>query len=393
MMSALHLLPHWLFWTCAALLAYVFAGYPALCCLRARLRRRRWRARAGFTPSVSVVIAAYNEERDIAKRIRNVAAQQRDFTIELLIGSDGSTDRTVALARRAAAELNEPKLTIRIFDLPRSGKLGTLAHLISEATGNVIVFSDANCRFADGALPAIVAPLADPSIACAGGVKQIDHGHLHTAAGEKSYWGFENSLKQWESAIASCNGADGALYAVRKRDIPPLVTNRLLADDLYISLAVCAPSQQNPEPRRCVLVPEAIVYEASDTSADRELHRKARILAGALAAIAQCPRLLLPGSGLALALWSHKLLRWFAFVPLALMFLSALALPRAFAELFYSACIFAATLVWMGSTFPRSLRLTPIKLFFYFAVMNFGQVLGIVEWFRHGDQASWEKVR
>lgn len=307
-------------------LLYIYAGYPALCRARARLQSRPYRAAAGFRPRVSVLVAAYNEEREIGRRILNIAAQEADFRFDVLVGSDGSSDATMDVAQRAAAEAAAGGVEVRALRLERGGKMATLAALLREARGEVIVFTDANSQFAAGALRAVVAPLADPSIGCAGGVKRISSGHEHTAGGEKSYWRLENRLKLWESSFGSCAGADGALYAVRRSDLPPLVTNRLLADDLYISLSVCT------KERRCVIVEHAIAIEASDTTGDNELRRKARILAGALAAITQRRRLLRPGSGLSLTLWSHKVLRWFSFVPIGGMLIGAAGLPHPWAE-------------------------------------------------------------
>jgi cellulose synthase/poly-beta-1,6-N-acetylglucosamine synthase-like glycosyltransferase len=372
------------FWAGALLLLYIYVLYPALCWLRARVSPRPWKTAPEFRPAVSVLVAAYNEAHNIRDRILNIAAQQPGVPFEILVGSDGSTDRTCEIAQAAAGAASIP---VHVFNFPRAGKAATLTRLLDRATGDVVVFTDANCAFASGALRAIVAPLADPEVGCAGGMKRISSGHLETADGEKSYWGFENRLKIWESAFGSCAGADGALYAVRRRDLPQLVTNRLLADDLYISLAACANG------RRCVLVPDGVAVESSDTNSANELRRKARILAGALASILLVRRLLLPGSGLSLALWSHKLLRWFSFVPICGMIVGAFGLTPHAAGLFFFAAGMCAAAALAGVLFPSSLRSLPVKVPYYFALMNFGQILGLMEWIRRGHEPTWEKVR
>lgn len=387
MIIATFMPPAWLFWVCLAVLIYTYIGYPALCWLRSRIQPKPWRASADFLPRVSVVVAAYNEELYIESRIRDIAEQHTDFPFEVLVGSDGSSDQTVDIARRAALDVAATGVTVRVFDLPRRGKAATLATLIHEADGDVIVFTDANCRFAAGALSAVVAPLADPRIGCADGVKRIDSGNLETAAGERSYWSFETRLKRWEGTFASCAGADGALYAVRKADLPMLPTSRLIADDFLISLGPCLRGL------RCVLVPDAVAIEPSETTKRSELRRKARILAGALAVIATYPTLLLPGSGVSLALWSHKIFRWFTFVPLCCMLLAAVALPTPEALAFYTMTCLAFAAVAIGAAFPGALRAAPVKLAYYFALMNFGQVLGLIEWMRNGNQPAWEKAR
>ena len=376
-----------LFWVAALLLLYIYVGYPALCWILARLRPRPWRGSPSFRPCVSVVIAAYNEAEHIRDRILNAADQETAFEFEILVGSDGSTDATHAIAQAAIEEAARFGVNVRVFDFPRAGKLSTLVRLLEYARGDVIVFTDANSHFAIGALAEVVAPLADPTIGCVAGVKSIGGGNFQTAGGETSYWSFENRLKQWESTFGSCAGADGSLYAVRLRDIAGVVTDRLLADDFAISLAACGGK------RRCVLAPNAIAIERSDTSSANELRRKARILAGALPAIVQNRRLLLPGSGLSLVLWSHKVLRWFSFVPICGMLVGALGLPPGLRDFFYLGVGSAASTILAGAFFPESLRSNVVKIPYYFALMNFGQVLGLVEWVRRGNEPTWEKVR
>ena len=382
-----HVLLTTLFWVSGLLLLYIYAGYPALCWMRAKLRPKPWRSVADFRPSVSVVVAAYNEASNIRARILNLVAQQPRLPFEILIGSDGSTDGTYTVASETAREAAADGVDIKVFEFPRGGKIATLARLLDKASGEVVVFTDANCECAPKSLRAVVAPLADSSVCCAAGVKRIHSGHADTAGGERSYWNFENRLKTWESAFGSCAGADGALYAVRRRDLPQLVTHRLLADDLYISLAACRDGQ------RCVLVPEAVVFESSDTSRSNELRRKARILAGAIPAIVQNRRLLVPQSGMSLPLWSHKVLRWFSFLPIVGLLVGAVGLPPGMSGAFYLAVGTCCAAVLAGIFFPSSLRTKAVKLPYYFALMNLGQILGLMEWIRGNSGPAWEKVR
>ena len=377
----------WLLAISIFLLVYVYGLYPALCWVRARVRPKSWRESPEFQPSVSVLIAAFDEEREIRRRVLDVAEQQTKFEVEILVGSDGSSDGTVQAANAVASEVVERGMRLRVLDFPRIGKIATLARLIHAAMGDVLVFTDANTRFAPVALRAIIAPLADPQIGCSAGVKRISSGRVETREGEESYWNVENQLKRWESQAGSCAGADGALYAIRRSDAPQLVTNRLLADDFYISLTVCSGG------RRCVQVPDAVAIEPSDTTARNELKRKARILAGALEALALNANLLVPGSGMSLSLWSHKVLRWFSFVPLCGMLIGALQLRSPAREGFYLFVALGLLLIATGAVFPSSLRLRPVKLFYYFALMNFGQVLGMLEWLRRSDQPAWKKMR
>ena len=134
-----------LFWLASGLIGYTYAGFPILVMLRARLRPRPHQM-ADVTPSVSVVIAAHDEERSIGARVENLLAVDypRDC-LEIVIASDGSTDRTVAEARREDGR-------VRVLDLPRTGKASALNAAVAASTGEILVFSDANTAYAPDAI-------------------------------------------------------------------------------------------------------------------------------------------------------------------------------------------------------------------------------------------------
>jgi cellulose synthase/poly-beta-1,6-N-acetylglucosamine synthase-like glycosyltransferase len=369
----------WVFAISLGWLLYAYGAYPLW-------RRLAARGRPAFTPAgaaparVSVLIAAHDEAGEIAARVADALAQAGPFSLEVLVGSDGSRDATVARARGAGGA--------RVFDFPRGGKMATLNRLAREATGDALVFTDANTRFAPGAVAAVVAPLADPSVGCVAGAKVIAGGHGATEGGEGLYWRMENALKSWESAAGSCPGADGALYAVRRAEYPYPEAGVLVMDDFLVSLSLVAAG------RRCVFAPAARALEPSPTDARRELRRKARIFAGALNVVLLRARLLAPGSGVALALWSHKLLRWFGFVPLlglaaGLWWLPPLLRAGAAAGLAGLLGAFAAGL----ASERLAARLAIIRVPYYFLLMNVGQAAGVVEWLVNGRKPTWEKLR
>ncbi len=376
-----------LFWVSAALLVYVYVGYPLLCRLLAAVGDKKIIPVSRPPQKISILIAAYNEAGHIVARIHNIAACDRPAEIEVLIGSDGSTDETVNLARAQAELFDADDFSIRVFDLDRGGKLSVLKHLAREASGEVLVFSDANSAFHKYALKNIVFPLRDSSVGVAAGAKTIRGGHLETAEGEQTYWNFENRLKNWESEFGSCPGADGALYAIRRSDFPEVPTNRLLMDDFYISLSVIGAG------KRCVFVADAIVFEPSDTKVTNEVRRKARIFAGAVNALLLQKRLLVPFSGASLALWSHKVLRWLGFLPLTGLLIGAAALPPGLAGAFYTATAVLLTAAGIGYLRPGALALGFVRIPYYFAVLNLGQMLGVLTWLKSRRMPTWEKVR
>ena len=149
-----------LFWAAAALISYTYAVFPALVLARARLRPRGHQS-APITPTITVVIAAHEEEAVIADKVENLLGLDYPADkLQVLIASDGSTDGTVAAARAGAGGDDR----VEVLDLPRTGKAGALNSAVERATGELLVFSDANSMFAPDALRRLAAALgADAS--------------------------------------------------------------------------------------------------------------------------------------------------------------------------------------------------------------------------------------
>src|SRR5437763_5328294 len=206
------------FWACAALLLYGYVGYPALVWAVSRLRPRAVR-RAELTPTVTVVITAYNEERDLAAKLENTLALDypREL-LEIIVASDCSTDRTDEIAREFSAR------GVKLARQPqRLGKTAAQNAAVKEAAGEIIVFSDATSQYEADVLQAIVPNFADASIGCvAGRLIYVDSSDSQVGRGAQSYWGYESFLRQHESRACSLIGAPGCLYAVRRSAYVPL---------------------------------------------------------------------------------------------------------------------------------------------------------------------------
>jgi glycosyltransferase involved in cell wall biosynthesis len=309
-----------LFALAAALVGYTYVGFPMLVLLRSRLRPRDHRS-APITPRVSLIIAARNEEAVIAGRIEN--ALSLDYPadlLEVIVASDGSEDATVALVRACA----DPR--VRVLDLPRVGKDGALAAAAEDATGQILVFSDANSAYAPDALRQLVAPFADPSVGGVAGDQRYlpdDGREAAVATGERGYWDLDRALKLAESRAGNVISATGAIYAVRRslfRPPPPGVT-----DDFAISTAVIAQGQ------RLVFAPDAVAYEPVARSGDAEFARKVRVMTRGLNGVVLRRELLDPRRHgfYAVQLFSHKVLRRLMAVPLSVLAATSLALsPR-----------------------------------------------------------------
>ena len=314
-----------LFWLATAVVVYTYAGFPVLVLLRARLRPRP-HARADVTPSVSVVIAAHDEEASIGPRVDNLLGLDypRD-RIEFVIASDGSTDRTVAEARRR----DDPR--VRILDLPRTGKATALNAAVAASRGEILVFSDANTAYAPDAIRMLVRSFADPTVGGVAGnqvylpastsVRPGDDGAATAVGvGERSYWDFDRLVKDAESLGGSVISATGAMYAIRRelfREVPDGVT-----DDFVTSTRVIAAG------RRLVFEPAAIAYEPVAGSSSREYRRKVRIMTRGLRGVAVARDLLDPARHgfYALQLLTHKVLRRLMAIPLIVILVTSLFL-------------------------------------------------------------------
>src|SRR6266478_3392575 len=344
--------------------------------------RRRPPARLGL-PNVSVLIAAYNEQVCIGRRIENLLEQDYPADkLEILVGSDASTDETDAIVQRYAAR------GVKLSRAERSGKAGVLSRLVGLAKGEVMVMTDANTDFERDAIRRLVQPLRDEEVGLVCGRLR-----LHSPAGapvtESAYWKLESVLKLYESRRGCVMGANGGIYAVRRHLFPPLPAGTVV-DDFVAALRVL---QSGYEVR---YEPEAVAHEEAAPGHADEYRRRVRIAAGCFRALSHFRDLLEPRHGFtAFALWSHKVLRWL--VPQALLVAlvtNALLAPRsALYALFLLAQCGAYTLAALGllGTSPRHLRkLTDPAA--HFVEMNAALLVGFLKFSRGTQGQTWTRT-
>ncbi len=380
-----------IFWTCAALVVYAYIGYPlvliALACVHQiatdllfAAGRRERRHRSGRpTPSVSLIFAAHNEAEVIAEKMRNTAAIDYPAeSFEVLIGCDACTDETAHLARRAAMP------NCRVFEsAERSGKPAMLNRLVPEARGELIVFCDANTMIMPDAVRHLTQHFASPQVGCVCGelrLRSLDG----KPQNEGAYWRYETFLKFLESRLNMLVGANGGLFAIRRELFQPLPPHAI-TDDFLIAMKIRGAGM------RVLYDPEAVACEAA-SDMKQEFRRRIRIGAGNFYALQYTWRMLNPAAGLiALAYWSHKVLRWF--VPFALG-ISLLAAGTLAFKPFYAACLCATTalaclIAWEHRLLRigRSSRLLSIP--YYFASMNLALMLGLVRCMRGTQTLVW----
>jgi cellulose synthase/poly-beta-1,6-N-acetylglucosamine synthase-like glycosyltransferase len=311
----------WLvFWVSLAALLYVYAGFSLLLILVGLLKNRGVRT-GPITPRMSLIIAAHNEERAIARRLEN--ALEVDYpadALEILVASDGSTDTTNTIVSRYAAR------GVRLLALPRSGKLSVLHQAVAQSHGDVLVFSDANTTFHPQALRMLARNFADPEVGgvCGNQIYVREEKADSSTSGETLYWSYDKWLKATESRTGSIVSSDGAIYAIR-RGLYRKPARACVTDDFAISTAVVEQGY------RLVFENEAIAYEHAAAAADREFRRKVRIINRGLHGVLLRKRLLNPFryGVYAWILFSHKVARRLApFFLLALLASSLVLAPQ-----------------------------------------------------------------
>ena len=375
-------------WFSLASLVYAYLGFPLLLMLLAALRRRRV-LRQPITPPVSLIIAAYNEEACIEERINN--ALQTDYPaerLEILVASDGSTDRTESIVQQYAES------GVRLLRLPRRGKLAALTDAVAAARGEIVVFSDANTMVERGALRALVRNFADPAVGGAAGYTgyRIKAGSESSSRGENLYWRYDTWLKKLETRCGSVVSAHGGLYAIR-RALYSAPRDTAVTDDFVISTGVIE------QGRRLVFEPEARAWEFAVASADREFQRRIRIMTAGLRATALRWRLLNPlrYGFYSVVLGTHKVVR--RLVPVSLLVLLAASVLLRDRGAIYSSAL-AAQLSFYGlaalGLAARGARVGRSKVLyvpFFFCMANTAALLSLIKFLRGHRIVSWEPHR
>ena len=375
-----------IFWASVLALVYTYLGYPALIALIGTLRPRRV-ARRDFTPSLTVIITAYNEERALPEKLANTLAldYQRDL-IEIIVASDCSTDRTDEIVRSFQGQ------GVTLHRQPqRFGKTAAQNAAVEKARGEIIVFSDATSRYEPDALRKIVRNFADRTVGCVGGrLIYVDPGDTDIGRGAKGYWGYETFLKKHESAASSLIGVSGCLYAVRKSAYVPLY-NEACSDFIIATRMV-------EQGLRAIYEPEAICIEETNQRQDNELRMRVRVIAQTFTDLWRNRAMLNPfRSGLyGVQLWSHKLMRYF--VPLFLMVLFAASAVLSANSLTYRIFFLAQSIGYLCGAMSWLLENLGVRnrllaLPHYFVLANVASVLAMFQFLRGERYARWEPIR
>jgi len=368
----------------ALVVAYAYVIYPVIVVVWSRLSHRRVERRYRQMP-VSVVIAARNEEANISARIENLLAQEypREL-LEIIVVSDGSTDRTAELARLYAGQVQLLECATPV------GKATALNIGVAAATRDIVVFADARQRFSPNAIAELVSVFHDPAVGAVSGelilVAGEEVGEVHEGVG--LYWKYEKLIRRSESAIASVVGATGSIYAVRRALYVPLAPNTLL-DDFLVPMRIVLAGY------RVIFLRAARAFDFSSATAAREFSRKVRTLAGNYQAVAMEPRLLDPRVNPVLFQFvSHKLVRLVVpYFCLAAWVTSAMLMQQPVYRVLFVVQTLFYTMGLLNLTRFKSARLAAMpRVSWTFTVMNAAAVAGLWMYLTRDDHEIWRKT-
>ncbi|NBD09325.1 glycosyltransferase family 2 protein [Corallococcus silvisoli] len=384
------------FWCASLALVHTYFLYPlSLFALdgvaQALQGKRRPRAgeaslaggKAGAPPSVSLVVAAYNEASCIEQKLRNsLALEYPADRFEVLIGSDGSTDGTDGLVQQC------PDSRVRLSPAPRAGKTTVLNRCIPSARGDIVLLSDANTMIDADAVWKLVRHFEDPEVGAVCGKLRL-YNPTKQDYEESAYWSYESLIKMYEGRRGAVVGANGGLYAIRRSlftQLPPST----IVDDFVIPLRILESGYK-------VMYEEAAVaHEETTEDYGKEFGRRARIAAGNFQSLRLVPGLLLPTAGFpAFAFWSHKLLRWCAPALMVAAFVANLfLLDRTFYWVTFAGQTFFYALAYLGRSgvFKRGAAKKAASVAYYFVTMNMAIAVGFWRFLRNSQRAAWDRT-
>jgi cellulose synthase/poly-beta-1,6-N-acetylglucosamine synthase-like glycosyltransferase len=366
-----------LFWASLAALAWTHAGYGLTAAGLARLRSRRVRKEAA-TPSVAVIVAAHDEEDVIERRLDNLLAlDYPSESLEIVVASDASTDRTDEIVEQISAR----ERRVRLLACPRGGKVAAQDRAVRETKAEIVAFSDANARWAADALARLVRNFADPEVAYVCGRLRLERPEGDNREGV--YWRYETWLRKQESALGSVTGGTGCIYAVRRADyvdVDPRFGHDLAFPYLMVQRG-----------RRAVYEPEAVAFEKPSKDLEEEYRRKVRMFEHCWLIVLKGRMFRVRSPLYLLALVSHRLLRYGSGI-LHLVLLgssAALIATGLLYELAFSAQIAVLLLAAAGRA---RLPIPGAALAYYYVLVTWATVVALVRYARFGVPAVWEKA-
>jgi len=375
---------------------YTFAGYGILLYFIIKLKRIARGPKKPVAedldtlPTCTLVVAAYNEEFFIKEKIVNsLLLNYPAGKLKIIFITDGSSDNTPGIIA------DYPQIQL-LHQPQRAGKIAAVHRAMEFVDTEAVIFTDANTFLNKDALIKICRHYADPTVGAVAGEKRvhIDENADASAAGEGFYWKYESALKKWDSELYSVVGAAGELFSVRRSLYLPVPADTVL-DDFMISMLIAEKGY------RIVYEPEAYATETASANVSEELKRKIRIAAGGIQSILRLKSLFnpFPYPILSFQYISHRVLRW-TITPFLLILSFILNVVLAFEpgatgwQLLLFAQVLFYLLAFLGYIMEKKqLRIKVLFIPYYFCVMNYAVLAGIIRYFTTTQSAVWEKAQ
>lgn len=382
------------FWISITIILYTYLGYGLLLFLLLKIKALLFGKKVipdlGYTPTVTVVVAAYNEAYCIEEKIINtLALNYPKDKIRFVFISDGSTDETPAIIAKYPQILG-------MHEPGRSGKIAAVHRAMGKVETEVVVFTDANTMLNKDAILLMCRHYQDEKVGAIAGEKrvQIDD-NADATAGEGFYWKYESKLKKWDSELYSVVGAAGELFSIRTNLYEPVAPDTIL-DDFMISMNIALKGY------KIVYEPDAFASELASANTGEELKRKIRIAAGGVQSTIRLKALLLPFKQpiLSFEYISHRILRWVVtpYLMISAFFINiALVINQGYSTIYglmlLGQLVFyvAALLGWVME--QRQLKIKVFFIPYYFCLMNYAVIAGFARYFFGEQSVLWEKAK
>lgn len=377
------------FWALLFVIIYCYFLYPLIIFLLARFKPRTVQ-KASIEPAVSVVISLHNEQDVIAAKIENLL--KLDYPagkLEILIGSDGSTDRTADIIR----QFSDPRVKLFINPI-RQGKMATINGLMAQATGEIIFFTDARQLVETDALRKLVSNFTDPAVGCASGELVFAPKDAGLAKGVNLYWNYEKFIRYHEGLIHSMLGATGAIYAIRRALFVPGEAQVVL-DDMFIPFKIIQKGY------RAVFDETAHAYDQVAANPAEEFRRKTRTIYGNYQIFALLPGMFNPlRSPVAFQLLSHKFLRLIIPFLLIVLFMINFKLRQAPIFNFFLILQIVFYTAAAAGHWARRYKKGPFNFIdkicgvpYVFCLLNYSALVGFARFIFAKQQSTWQKAR
>ena len=366
------------FWVSAGLLVYTHLGYPVLLWVLARLQDGEEPPQTApeSLPMVSLIVAAHDEEASIVRWVRSTLAfDYPRERLEVVVVSDGSTDRTLERAVKAGAD--------SVLEVPRGGKVAALNAAVERSRGEVLAFSDANSIWQPNALRRLVARLSHPRVGYVCGQLRLEGEGGHNQEG--LYWRYEMAIRALESRLAGVTAGNGAINAVRRNAYIPLEPSR--GQDISL------PFEITKRGWRAVFEPEALATEPMAPTLRSEFARKRRMLTGAWATILRHGMLSPRGYSPAYAfeIYSHRGLRYAS--PILHLIVLATNLALLGRGPVYAVTLALQLAVVAAAALAPLVPLRPLQVARYYVAVTAAGALALWDYLRRGVPRTWEKAQ